>query len=207
MKRKRRRSRALIASATGALLAIAVPLSLAVAVPGAGAVAAKTAVKVFVPWASSGRPATGLHVASKATGYCWTESIAVAGQYRCMAGNNIFDPCWVKPHSRRHKVGCVINPWDRGIHVVKLTKPLPKVHKPKNLTSTRFAWAIQLSSGMLCSLAQGTEAVIEHKAMPYWCRVGVAGEIDRSTEPWRTPYSKSDRHGPLRQMTITQVWY
>lgn len=198
--------RSLGVKAAAAFLA-ATAMTVALIAPIAGAAPVRTHVHVFHPWGPKGALAPGMHVASTSSGYCWGESIAVAGEYRCMAGNGINDPCWAKPYSKGRVVGCVLEPWDKGVHVIRMTKKLPKVAKPKSLTSTRFAWAIELSSGMLCSLAQGTEALIEHKAMPYWCRKGAAGEINRSSEPWRTQYSRSDRHGPLHGVVIAQAWF
>lgn len=182
-------------------------LGLTMMAPVAAASRGRTAVHVFKPWTATGQPRPGLHVASRSKGSCWTESVAVAGQYRCMSGNAIYDPCWVKPASKDQKVGCVLAPWDRGIHVIRLTKKLPAVSKPRHLTSTRFAWAIKLASGMVCTLGQGTDTTIDGKPMVYYCRKGVAGEIDRSKEPWRTEYSRSYRHGPLIHKVISQAWY
>ena len=94
-------------------------------------------------------------------GSCWTSSIASSRSdaFRCMAGNEIFDPCFtIDPKS----VGC---PNDlaagRGI-VLNLTKPLPPAQSPP---PTPQAFAMVLQSGAKCNRATGT-VVADY---PYYC--------------------------------------
>lgn len=193
-----------VATAGGLLL-----IALASGSPGTAASASttKTAVHVVKPWLTSGRLRPGLHVAGRFRGSCWTESIAVAGEYRCTARNLIFDPCFLRPRSKKKVVGCLLAPWDKGVRTIRLTKKLPRVSQPRHLTSTRYPWGLQLASGVLCLLGQGTNPVVRHEEMVYSCKRGVAGAINRSREPWRTEYARSAHHGPVVQAPITQVWY
>lgn len=172
-----------------------------------GAATARTVVHVVAPWQANGHAARGRRVVSLAKGSCWTESVAVAGEYRCLSGNGIYDPCFVRPRSRGRQVGCLFAPWARGIHVLALTKRLPRVERPRHLTSTRFAWAIQLSNREACLLGQGTNSLIGKRVMYYYCDKGAAGEIDRSREPWRSEYSRSGTRGPLVAEAVLQAWY
>lgn len=94
-------------------------------------------------------------------GSCWTASIASARSdaFRCMAGNEIYDPCFViDPKS----VGC---PTDldagRGV-VLNLTKPLPA---PESPLPAPQAFAMVLQSGATCNRATGT-VVADY---PYYC--------------------------------------
>lgn len=200
---RRRLSAVLAATALATALAVG---SLG-QVPPAHAATTRTAVHVFKPWRPDGRLLGRLRIVGRFRGSCWTESIAVPGEYRCLAGNEIFDPCFSKPRSHGKVVGCLLAPWDRGVRTIRLTKKLPKVARPRHLTGTRFPWAIELRGGMLCLLGQGTNPVIEHKVMVYSCKNGAAGEINRSKEPWRTEYSRSLRHGRLVRRSVAQAWY
>jgi hypothetical protein len=94
-------------------------------------------------------------------GSCWTSSIASprADAYRCMAGNEIYDPCFViDPKS----AGCPTDlTSDRGV-VLNLTKPLPK---PESPAPSPQAFAMVLQSGAACNRATGT-VVADY---PYYC--------------------------------------
>lgn len=94
-------------------------------------------------------------------GNCWTSSIAStrADAYRCMTGNEIYDPCFViDPKS----VGCPTDlSADSGI-VLNLTKPLPPPESPLPVTQ---AFAMVLQSGAKCN--RGTGTVVAD--FPYYC--------------------------------------
>ena len=94
-------------------------------------------------------------------GTCWTSSIASprADAYRCMAGNEIYDPCFViDPKS----VGCPTDlAIDAGV-VLNLVKQLPK---PESPSATPQAFAMVLQSGATCNRATGT-VVADY---PYYC--------------------------------------
>lgn len=203
---RRRSSRALPVLVTAGLV-----MTLAVFVPAAAGAArtrTRTQVRIFQLWKSDGELASGHHVAATEKGSCWAESIAIEGEYRCMVGNLIYDPCFVKPRSASRVVGCVGTPWEAGAEVIDLTKKLPHIGTPpKNPATAPVAWSLALSSGQHCVLGQGTLASINGQVMPYFCKVGVAGEIDKAKEPWTTEYSKSASKGPLEPEVIWTAWY
>lgn len=94
-------------------------------------------------------------------GNCWTSSIASARSdaFRCMTGNDIYDPCFViDPKS----VGCPTDlSADRGV-VLDLTKPLPP---PESPAPAPQAFAMVLQSGAVCNRATGTVVA----DFPYYC--------------------------------------
>jgi hypothetical protein len=85
-------------------------------------------------------------------GNCWTSSIASTrtDAYRCMAGNEIYDPCFViDPKS----VGCPTDlAADTGV-VLNLTKALPPAESAGQAPQ---AFAMVLQSGAKCNRATGT---------------------------------------------------
>ena len=74
---------------------------------------------------SSGKLLPGYSVAGKISGYCWTTSINSTSNsaWRCMAGNNIYDPCFA-PNKSTHVVYCMTSPSSKKLVAMSLTKPL-----------------------------------------------------------------------------------
>jgi hypothetical protein len=103
--------------------------------------------------------AKSMHVTAHATGYCWTGSIASTRNdaYRCMAGNNIHDPCFPL---NAHSVACPVDAGQNTGVEIALTKPLPA--HPRAAAN---AWQMRLVSGALCNLGTGTTI----PDYPYYC--------------------------------------
>jgi hypothetical protein len=107
-------------------------------------------------------------VADQHPGNCWTGSIAVpvAGAYRCIAGNQIYDPCFAPTGvSSVPSVACVSDPWSAA-HVVTLTSPLPKITPAPDL---RPFWALELVNGARCVAVTGTVARVDDTDLGYVC--------------------------------------
>ena len=120
----------------------------------------ETEVTVFQPAVPGG---------SSRSGECWTDSIAVsrAGAWRCMVGNEIYDPCF----SNAGLTGAVIcdaNP-ARGSagFILKLTKALPGPSS-KGLAYQR-PWLVKLADGATCEIETSTIALVAGLEVPYGC--------------------------------------
>src|SRR5271166_4856225 len=103
---------------------------------------------------------THMKVASTASGSCWTGSIAAnrPDAYRCMTGNEISDPCFVRDAK---SVACPDIPTaDSGL-IIKLTKPLPD----NRVSGAATPWAMSLAGHVGCRVGTGT--VID--GFPYYC--------------------------------------
>ena len=94
-------------------------------------------------------------------GNCWTSSIASTrgDAYRCMTGNEIYDPCFVIDAK---SVGCPTDLSSNAGVVMKLTKPLPPAESPAPAPQ---AFAMVLQSGAKCNRATGTVVA----DFPYYC--------------------------------------
>ena len=88
-------------------------------------------VKTFSPYAATGTLV--VPVADHLSGSCWTGSIAVpvAGVYRCLAGDQIYDPCFAPSGADQPADGC-LRPGSRGRRsaLITLTAPLPPASPP-----------------------------------------------------------------------------
>ncbi len=175
----------------------------------------KTAVTVFNPPVPSG---------PQRSGECWTDSIAVAraGAWRCMVGNEIYDPCF----SNQHLSGVVIcdaNPaTGRRGFLLKLSKPLPQP------SSERIAhprpWLLKLADGSICEIQTGTTAFVAGLVVPYDCSdshectdngcpymTGLTGKLKRGRS-WiadKVAFSSSDQGLKLlsrKRVAVVAVW-
>ncbi len=136
-------------------------LPLAVASAGAGSMPKqKTEVTIFRPSVPDS-PSRG--------GECWTDSIAVArpGVWRCMVGNEIYDPCFSSA-GLTDAVICDANPAQGSAgFILKLTKPLPKP-SAQALTYPR-SWLVKLADKTTCEIQTGTIAFVAGLEVPYGC--------------------------------------
>ena len=131
-------------------------------------------VKTFSPYAATGTLV--VPVADHVSGSCWTGSIAVpvAGVYRCLAGDQIYDPCFApSPQTSPPTVACVPDPWTPA-RVISLTAPLPPASPP---AQGRDPWALELANNARCVTVTGTVASVAGVALNYLCGPGLGAAI------------------------------
>jgi hypothetical protein len=93
-------------------------------------------------------------------GHCWTSSIASrrSDAYRCMAGNEIHDPCFATSGTG---VVCPANPSANTGLRISLVKPLPVANRGNG----RNPWMMQLAGGITCNIGTGTRI----PDYPFYC--------------------------------------
>lgn len=203
--RSRRRGRRWAAPAVALLLAGG----------AAGAVAAvllRTAHTGHLPvFTAQGTLSPQFHVASAANGYCFTASLAAAGEadaYRCIAGNAINDPCFAaRAHART--VACFLDPW-HPVTLLRLTRPLPR-HGP--ILAGALPWAIETESGLRCTYFTGATAPMGGERINYGCTKGwfLIGAPNTRPPLWTirgSPRYIPDRPGhptPLDRFPLAQI--
>ena len=108
-------------------------------------------------------------------GSCWTNSIAApyrADAWRCMVGNEIYDPCFGIPTSTNTKrLLCGVNPIDpaaTSTFILRLTKSLPTPGAIPSPTASNWAWAIMLADGTYCAPFTGTRPFAASGEMAYY---------------------------------------
>ena len=126
------------------------------------------------------------------SGHCWTDSIAIArpDAWRCMSGNEIYDPCF--EGKDKGFVVCDPNPakGDPGRRM-KLTAPLPEPEGQPGPAIDPGAWLVELEDGTICRPGTGTSEEIEGKIAHYFCEsrekgveVDLLGDLDTSRPLW-----------------------
>jgi hypothetical protein len=165
---------------------------------------AATVTKIFDPTNASG----GLAVSVTATvkGNCWTTSIVAErpDAYRCMVGNDIYDPCFGV--SQAQALCPSGGPWtNRGL---LLNSPPPSGQLNKDDGTSGPPWALQLSDGINCVELSGATEVIAGQTLSYGCGegVGLYGDVNRSAQAW-TIFEGKPHSATLSQQPIAVAWF
>ncbi len=103
------------------------------------------------------------------SGSCFGSAIGLGREdaYRCMVGNQIYDPCFVVDDEPT--VVCGANPTtgETGF-VLELTEPLPA----PDVGNLSMPWLIELADGTVCGLMTGTVVGVDDRTAPYGCPDG-----------------------------------
>lgn len=108
------------------------------------------------------------------SGYCWTNSniIQRSDVWRCMIGNEIFDPCYTVQDKTTIVCGSLPDIDKPSGFVLKLTQPLPTPDVPKNPSSS--ASMIELEDGTICDFISGASGAtdgVRGERINYSCRI------------------------------------
>ena len=181
------------------------PARQAAAKPTSSAAAAVTVSRTFSPYTVDGTLTAA--VSSHLTGDCWTSSIALAGAhtYRCLANNQILDPCFAPPSGAKpSSVACFTDPWTPGVQLM-LTQPLPTTEPGTRSTP----WALQLADGTRCVVLTGTVDQVGSLDLEYRCgSTGEAGLVASTpgTQALQVQYRASDTD-TLHAVTVAIAWH
>jgi hypothetical protein len=169
----------------------------------AGSSPAHTVVRTYTPYDASGQLVATVHDVVR--GSCWTSSIAapVRGAYRCIAANNILDPCFAPPGTASpDSVACLDDPWSEAL-VLHLTARLPNTPP---LGDGSRPWALELANGARCVAATGTVPSVQGVNLAYRCSNGrSAGVVDATSPTVRADYG-DPRTATLESVTVTTIW-
>jgi hypothetical protein len=161
-----------------------------------------TVVRSFSPYTAAGKLTVG--VKSRTQGHCWETSLAApdSSTYRCLAQNQILDPCFASPTASAHhatSLACVANPWAKAVllAVHRLPKPTPLTTRP---------WAVVLAHGQRCVAATGTAAFVAGVALDYSCGHGVNAALrNADAKQVRALVGHVGGHS-LTHTTVRTIW-
>src|SRR5581483_4001136 len=133
---------------------------------GPAGAAAPTHVVRVRPVTASGHLKSGYSISAKRSqGNCWTSSDATGSAYRCMAHNEICDPCWVGAH--KAYVYCLPAAWSHEVVRLHVTKGYDNTGFPWR--SAKYPWGMRVADGERCSLEQGATGEVHGKGISYGC--------------------------------------
>jgi hypothetical protein len=190
----------------GVFLSLGLALAAAVLAAAAGP---GTSLHTYEPF-SGHALARGVRVARTTHGSCWTTSIADArtDAFRCMVGNDIYDPCFAPAAAASTDVVCPLDVPGAPVLRIALTKPLPL---PGPSVNPRHypPWAVQLPGGRWCTLETGAAGIIAGLRVSYNCTGGgvLLGTIARSAGGWTLRYAASGRATSASRVSLRAAWW
>lgn len=124
--------------------------------------------------------------ASAKPGFCWMHSIKLdrADAWRCVAINEIYDPCFTIASSNLSSIVCGVDPSENNKgFLLKLTQPMSEklaVTPLKNSAKAKV-WLVNLQDGKVCSPYSGTMPMVwvkgqEMMIVQYSCEDDEGGE-------------------------------
>lgn len=162
--------------------------------------AATTELRTFAPYDHA---TLTVPVSARQDGTCWTTSISVPrpGVFRCLAANQIFDPCFAPPgrHASR-TVACFADPWSPAT-VIHLVRALPRAH---STLARSKPWALQLANGATCVSVTGTVRTFAGESLDYTCARGRAAAL-AATGSGRHSVLHADYGVPAKGNTLSTV--
>ena len=110
----------------------------------------------------------------KREGYCWTNSniIRRSDVWRCMIGNEIFDPCYTVQDKTTIVCGARPDIKKPLGFILKLTEPLPTPDVAKGSSSS--ASMLELEDGTICDFISGASGAtdgVRSERVGYSCRI------------------------------------
>jgi hypothetical protein len=174
--------------------------------PTTTAAPAQTAVETYTPWTAAGTLASGIQVSSTVQGSCFTSSISVetSGVYRCMSGNNLYDPCFTGS-ADSGQLACAASPW-AAVTVLDAAGSLPSGGAPEALSPAR-PWAVQLANGAQCIVGDGANSTVGGVTLQYYCAgTAATGSVSETSQPWTVQYLPDSSSSVLTSVVVTTAW-
>jgi len=138
-------------------------------------------------------------------------SVADSGRpdaWRCMSGNQIYDPCFAGFLAAKAVVACLSSPTAAVAVVLTPTGGVPLQEANKRDLLTSPPWSLDLVNGAHCALLTGATAALAGMRVNYGCtnRGSVIGEVDRSQPRWRVFY-QAPNATTASLVDVATAWY
>lgn len=125
--------------------------------------------------------------------------------WRCMAANNVLDPCFVKTIAKNTTVICPPSPWIGDSIQIQVTA-MPDHNPQQSLDMSRhFPWAVELTNGDRCQAIEPKET-IDSMPIRYRCNNHkvLIGNLQRCKPVWsmleKTPEG-------LSNVEMSRAWF
>lgn len=195
-------------SATRGLLALAVVGVCALAVlPAAAQASFRTKASIYYAFTSTGKVK---FKARSTSGSCFSGSDAIARKdaWRCLSGNNLYDPCFSSPLDPGH-VACPRASLTRGVNI-RLTKKLPRKFADHGAPSLKDQpWNIETGTYRHYVFASGASNVVDGKRANYFSagtKAALWGYPLRSHQPWTILWAPLNATSLHKHVRIRHAW-
>jgi hypothetical protein len=164
-----------------------------------------TRVIRYSPFARDGKLKTGIHVRTKAFGTCFGGGVAGGQSFRCIANNQIHDPCFAR--SLVGPLYCPQLPIGNWAVEVRIHGSLVRT----NVVEKHIPWAIELPQGQECAKVNAAWGTLG----PFSCNSTkmsrkVFADCRTPTQGangWETLCQVNEStESPFQRMEIAKVW-
>lgn len=158
--------------------------------------------KLFAPYDDNGTLVA--NAPNKTTGSCFSSSITIpiAGVFRCLSGNTIWDPCFAPAvETNPLTVACFVDPWTPGT-IMSLTKALPTENL---ILKNGDPWALELSDSTHCVVLTGALPELGDNVLDYNCTGDKVASLQTSSDG-AISVLEGPAKGPLVPSGISVAW-
>lgn len=146
----------------------------------------ETQLKLYRPFGEADQQAP-IIVQKEVAGQCWQQSQRIKREdaWRCMVGEVIYDPCFVKPFGSHKEAICPQSPWIGASVKINLLSALDNSQHAELDMSEAYPWAIELTTGEKCQ-AVDEGGVYDGLAIRYHCdsQTILLGHVQRCKAEW-----------------------
>lgn len=164
----------------------------------------ETQLELYVPYEGS-ELVKSLTIQQRLKGTCTTSLIDKRkGAWRCMAGGNVYDPCFMSP--KAGIFACTQTPWNKSITLVT-AQDYPKTSFKTFSLATTEPWGLELVDHR-CILITESNGLLHGLPMKYKCGHDnyILGEIDKTYKIWQVKLSNLN-NPKIKRLQVITAWY
>ena len=166
-----------------------------------------TDLRLYRPF-NSNPDQVSVQINKTVSGWCWEQSHADNRKdaWRCMVGNKIYDPCFVKSHGEKKQAVCPNSPWQSEAILITVENSLnPATHKSLDM-SKDYPWAIELLDGTQCQTLVDSQQTHDNLPVRYHCnnQSFLIGHLQRCKGLWQVLQKQGDS---VSTVSIKRAWY
>ena len=170
----------------------------------------------MAPVNADGQPAAGYTITDGGTAQSCEAGSDVAPQaYRCFAGNDVYDPCWLdNADATQDSVLCQPDPGEASaVRFTVASGGLPAFLGAPQPVNPTFPWGVRLADGEDCAAVQGTHDIDNGKIVDYACGSDyehvLLRPVHRAASLWtfQSAYSHGTGYRPGPVEDVTTAWY
>ena len=164
---------------------------------------------LYQPFTPSGLK-SDVVVSGELTGTCFGGSIAATYRpdaWRCMAGNQILDPCFENPYPTAPlSVLCTESP-GKPVTRLLLTTGVPEDMRNATVEGTSLPWALELTTGIRCGTFTGTQPPpVGGQPVLWGCEDGstLIGGFNADAPLWTIQQDNQSSSGAI--VAVAKLW-